>query len=110
MPPVEFLKVDVGGGVTLDGYMLKPKTFDRLRKYPVLVYVYGEPAGTLVNDQWGGPDMLFHRALAEQGYLVVSFDNRGTPALKGAAMAPGRVRDRGRAVGEGAGRGDPRAG
>ncbi len=84
VPPVEFLKVDVGGGVTLDGYMLKPKTFDRLRKYPVLVYVYGEPAGTLVNDQWGGPDMLFHRALADQGYLVVCFDNRGTPALKGA--------------------------
>src|SRR4029450_13075454 len=42
------------------------------------------PAGTLVNDQWGGPDMLFHRALTDQGYLVVCFDNRGTPALKGA--------------------------
>jgi dipeptidyl-peptidase-4 len=28
--------------------------------------------------------MLFHRALAEAGYVVVSMDNRGTPAPKGA--------------------------
>jgi dipeptidyl-peptidase 4 len=83
--PVEFLTVDVGGGVTLDGYMLKPKTFDPSRKYPVLVHVYGEPASTTVNDRWGGGGMLFHRAIAEEGYLVVSFDNRGTPSPKGAA-------------------------
>ncbi len=84
-PPVEFLKVSVGEGVVLDGYMLKPKGFDATKKYPVLVHVYGEPASTTVNDAWGGNGMLFHRALADQGYIVVSFDNRGTPALKGAA-------------------------
>lgn len=84
-PPVEFTRVDVGGGVTLDAYVLKPKTFDAARKYPVLVHVYGEPAGTTVNDSWGGSTMLFHRALTDEGYIVVSFDNRGTPALKGAA-------------------------
>jgi dipeptidyl-peptidase 4 len=83
--PVEFLKVTVGDGVVLDGYMLKPKAFDAAKKYPVLVHVYGEPASTTVNDAWGGNTMLFHRALAAQGYVVVSFDNRGTPALKGAA-------------------------
>ena len=82
--PVEFLEVDVGGGVVLDGYMLKPKDFDRTRKYPVLVHVYGEPASTTVNDRWGGNGMLFHRALTGEGFIVVSFDNRGTPALKGA--------------------------
>lgn len=84
-PPVEFLKVEVGGGVSLDGWMLKPSTFDAARRYPVVVFVYGEPASTTVNDRWGGSRMLFHRALAEAGYLVVSFDNRGTPAPKGAA-------------------------
>jgi len=47
--------------------------------------VYGEPAGQTVTDRWGGGRMLFHRVLAEAGYLVVSFDNRGTPAPKGAA-------------------------
>ena len=83
--PVEFLKVDVGGGVVLDGYLLKPKDFDPARKYPVLVHVYGEPASTTVNDRWGGNGILFHRALTDAGFIVVSFDNRGTPALKGAA-------------------------
>ena len=84
-PPVEFLKMDVGDGVVLDGYMLRPKGFDASRKYPVIVFVYGEPAGTTVNDSWGGVNMFFLRALTAQGYIVVSFDNRGTPALKGAA-------------------------
>ena len=84
-PPVEFLTVDIGGGVTLDGFMLKPSSFDPARKHPVIVFVYGEPAGQTVTDRWGGGGMLFHRALAEAGYIVVSFDNRGTPAPKGAA-------------------------
>ena len=84
-PPVEFLKVAVDDGVVLDGYMLRPKAFDAMRKYPVVVFVYGEPAGVMVNDAWGGANMLFLRAIASQGYVVVCFDNRGTPALKGAA-------------------------
>ncbi len=83
--PVEFLKVTVDDATVLDGYMLKPREFDTSRRYPVLVHVYGEPAGTTVNDSWGGNNMLFHRALTDEGYIVVSFDNRGTPALKGAA-------------------------
>ena len=84
-PPVEFLTVDIGGGVMLDGWMLKPASFDAVAKYPVIVYVYGEPAGQTVTDRWGGAAMLFHRALADAGYVVVTFDNRGTPAPKGAA-------------------------
>jgi dipeptidyl-peptidase-4 len=64
--------------------MLKPARFDASRKYPVIVHVYGEPAGVTVTDRWGGQNMLFHRALADAGYIVVSFDNRGTPAPKGA--------------------------
>jgi dipeptidyl-peptidase-4 len=84
-PPVEFLRVDVGVGVVLDGWMLKPSSFDPGRKYPVLVYVYGEPAGQTVLDRWIGDLRLFFRALAGAGYVVVSFDNRGTPAPKGAA-------------------------
>jgi dipeptidyl-peptidase 4 len=82
--PVEFVKVDVGDGVVLDGYLLKPRTFNAAHKYPVLVYVYGETANTTVNNQWGS-NTLFQRALADEGYVVVSFDNRGTPAPKGTA-------------------------
>ena len=84
-PAVEFAKVDVGGGTTLDGWLLKPASFDASKKYPVIVQVYGEPASQTVTDRWGGNTALFHRALANAGYVVVSFDNRGTPAPKGAA-------------------------
>jgi dipeptidyl-peptidase-4 len=84
-PPVEFLTVKVGDDVMLDGWMLKPSSFDPSRKYPVLVYVYGEPAGQTVLDRWIGDLRLFFRALANAGYVVVSFDNRGTPAPKGVA-------------------------
>jgi dipeptidyl-peptidase-4 len=83
--PAEFFKVDVGEGVVLDGWMLKPAGFDPSRKYPVIVYVYGEPGSQTVVDRWGAQRGLFHRALANEGYLVVSFDTRGTPAPKGAA-------------------------
>ncbi|MGB6338063.1 MAG: S9 family peptidase, partial [Thermoanaerobaculia bacterium] len=82
---VEFFQTEVEEGVFLDSWMLKPRDFDPAMKYPLLVFVYGEPAGTTVVDQWGGERMLFHRAIADEGFVVVSFDNRGTPAPKGAA-------------------------
>ena len=81
----EFFRLPIGDGVVLDGWMIKPPDFDPSRKYPLVVHVYGEPAGQTVVDQWGGDRGLFHRALAAQGYLVASFDNRGTPAPRGAA-------------------------
>jgi dipeptidyl-peptidase 4 len=84
-PPVEFFTIAIGAGVTLDGWMLKPSHFDATRRYPVIVYVYGEVFGQTVLDRWGGGRMLFHRALAEAGHVVVSMDNRGTSAPKGAA-------------------------
>lgn len=82
-PPVEFFHVGVGSGVTLDGWMIKPPDFDASKKYPLLIYVYGEPAGVTVTDAWGSSRMMFHRAMARAGYVVASFDNRGTPAPKG---------------------------
>jgi dipeptidyl-peptidase 4 len=83
--PTEFFEVQVAGGVQLDGWMIKPRDFDPAKKYPVLVYVYGEPAAVTVTDAWDGKRFLFHRAIANEGYLVVSFDNQGTPAPKGRA-------------------------
>ena len=81
---VEFLKVPVGTVSVLDGYMLKPKAFDASKKYPVVVYVYGEPANTTVNDAGATAECSF-TAPRRQGYIVVSSAHRGTPALKGAA-------------------------
>jgi dipeptidyl-peptidase-4 len=83
--PVEFLRVDIGEGVVLDGWMLKPQDFDPAKKYPLLVYVYGEPASQTVLDKWDEREGLFNHIVASEGYLVVSFDNRGTPAPKGRA-------------------------
>ena len=80
----EFFEVPVAAnGVKLSGYMIKPPDFDPKKKYPVLVNVYGEPAAAIVRDNWGGSGRLFHALIARQGYLVISFDNQGTPALKG---------------------------
>jgi dipeptidyl-peptidase-4 len=84
-PPVEFFRVDVADGVQLDGWMIKPTNFDSSKKYPILFHVYGEPAGQTVVDRWGGARSLWHHMLAQQGYLVASVDNRGTPAPRGRA-------------------------
>ncbi|HEY6401785.1 MAG TPA: S9 family peptidase [Blastocatellia bacterium] len=80
----EFFRVDIGEGVELDGWMLKPPDFDPKKRYPVLFFVYGEPAGQTVLDMWAGGQM-WHMMLAQQGYVVMSVDNRGTPAPRGRA-------------------------
>ena len=83
----EFLQLDIGGGVTMDAWLLKPRDFNPEKKYPLFVFVYGEPHGQTVLDDWSGGQnhTMFHRAIADLGYLVASIDNRGTPAPKGAA-------------------------
>jgi dipeptidyl-peptidase-4 len=82
-PATEFLKLDIGGGVTLDAWCIKPPDLDPSAKHPLLIYVYGEPAGQTVKDVWGGATALWHRMLAQQGFIVASVDNRGTPAPRG---------------------------
>ncbi|MEP6995572.1 MAG: S9 family peptidase, partial [Acidobacteriota bacterium] len=84
-PAAEFFQVDIGEGVTLDGWMIRPRNFDPAKKWPLLMFVYGEPAGVEVLDVWRGDRGLFHHAIADAGYVVACVDNRGTPALKGRA-------------------------
>jgi dipeptidyl-peptidase 4 len=79
----DFFRVDIGGGVMLDGWRMLPVDFDSTRKYPVLVSIYGEPAAQTVLDSWGGSGLLWHTMLTQQGYVVLSVDNRGTPAPRG---------------------------
>jgi dipeptidyl-peptidase-4 len=83
--PMEFFRVDAGG-VQLDGWMMKPPGFDPARRYPVLFYVYGEPAAQTVTDDYGGASYLWHLLLTQRGYVVMSVDNRGTPSPRGRAF------------------------
>ena len=85
--PTEFFQVDIGDGVKLDAWMMKPADFDPTKKYPVLFYVYGEPWDQTVRDSYGGANWLWHLMLTQQGYIVASVDNRGTPGPEGATGA-----------------------
>lgn len=76
-------KVTTVDNVTMDGVMALPEHFDSTKKYPVLFYVYGEPAEATAKDEPFQNGML-NSALAK-GYVVITMDNRGTPAPKGAA-------------------------
>ncbi len=84
-PASELLRVDIGNGLLLDAWCLKPPDFDPAREYPLLVYVYGEPHGQTVRNAWQGQTGLWHRMLAQKGYLVASVDNRGTMTPRGRA-------------------------
>lgn len=81
---VEYFTVTTEDGVTMDGWMIKPNDFDETKKYPIIFYFYGEPAGTTVKDSWGNAsNFLYSGDLAEDGYIHCSLDNRGTPSPKG---------------------------
>ncbi len=83
--PTEFFRIDIGEGVELDGCCIKPPDMDPDKLYPLLFYVYGEPALQTVLDKWEGRQYLWHLMLAQQGYLIMSMDNRGTPAPRSRA-------------------------
>jgi dipeptidyl-peptidase-4 len=68
------------GRTTLHYSLIKPEGFDPNKRYPVMVFVYGGPASQTVTDMWPArSDALFNQYLAQQGYVVFSLDNRGTP-------------------------------
>jgi dipeptidyl-peptidase-4 len=79
-----FFKVKTEDGVELDGWMKKPDNFNENKKYPVLFYVYGEPASQTVQDVYGIEyNRLYKGDLAKDGYITISLENRGAPAPKG---------------------------
>lgn len=79
--PKEFFKIDIGD-IELDGWMIKPVGFDSSKKYPLIFYIYGEPWNSTVQDRWTNRE-IWHQYLAQQGYIVMSVDNRGTNVPRG---------------------------
>jgi len=85
-PVTEFFKIRTADSVEMDGWMVKPVNFDPAKKYPVVFYVYTEPAEATVTDSFGrSRNFLYLGDMAKDGYIYISLDNRGTPAPKGAA-------------------------
>ncbi len=85
--PTTFGTLTAADGKTPLHYsLIKPAGFDPKKKYPVVVFVYGGPAAQTVTRAWPGrSDAFFNQYLAQQGYVVFSLDNRGTPR-RGAAF------------------------
>jgi dipeptidyl-peptidase-4 len=83
---VEYLKITTEDNIVLDAWINKPASFNPAKKYPVVFYVYGEPAATTIADSYGNhSNFLYDGDMAADGYIQVGLDNRGTPSLKGAA-------------------------
>lgn len=83
-PATEFFRIKTCDSIEMDGWMVKPKDFDPAKKYPVVFYVYTEPAATTVNDYYGiSMNDLYIGDMAQDGYIYISLDGRGTPAPKG---------------------------
>jgi dipeptidyl-peptidase-4 len=82
-PKMEFFTITTVDDIEMDGWMVKPTGFDPTKKYPVVFYVYTEPAGTTVTDTYNVSGSLYNGDMANDGYIYISLDNRGTPAPKG---------------------------
>lgn len=69
-------------GVVLNGWMVKPKDFDANKKYPVIMHQYSGPGSQQVTNSWSAGSMgqggAFDSYLAQEGFIVVSVDGRGT--------------------------------
>ncbi len=73
-----FMTVKNAEGTDLNAWMIKPSNFDATKKYPLLMFVYGGPGINTVNDAWTYGNYFWFQSLAQQGYIVVSVDARGT--------------------------------
>ncbi len=69
-----------GEQVDLNAWQILPPDFDPVKKYPVLLTIYGGPGSQEVLNTWGYFNYFWYQMLAQKGFVVVSVDNRGTGA------------------------------
>ncbi len=77
LTPPRYLDFKAEDGTLLHGQLTLPA--NATGKLPLVVYIYGGPAGQTVIDSWDGFLGLFHQYLVQQGFAVFTLDNRGTP-------------------------------
>ena len=64
-------------------WMIKPENFDPKKKYPLLMFQYSGPGSQQVSNRWGDSRTIWHKDLANKGYVIACVDGRGT-GFKGA--------------------------
>ncbi len=77
---LEFFDIPIEDGIKLNAWMIRPADFNPKKEYPVLMYVYGGPGSQTVTNSWKGNNYWWYQLLAQNGYIIVSVDNRGTGA------------------------------
>ncbi|MFD2891949.1 S9 family peptidase [Flavobacterium chuncheonense] len=85
LPSKEFTVIKTEKGIELNTWVIKPKNFDVDKKYPVLMYQYSGPGSQEVANKWNSYNDYWFMMLAQQGYVVVCVDGRGT-GFKGATF------------------------
>ena len=74
----EFFSFKTSENIELNAWMIKPSNFDKNKKYPVFMFLYGGPGSQQVMNNWGWFNYFWYQHLAQNGYIVVCVDNRGT--------------------------------
>lgn len=79
--PKEYSTITINGN-ELNMYTIKPLDFDENNEYPLFMYQYSGPGSQSVANRWGGSNEYWHQMLAQEGFIIVCVDGRGT-GLKG---------------------------
>ena len=74
--PAEIFSFTTSDGTHIDGNMIKPVPFDSTKKYPVVFAIYGGPGSQQVFNEFSADG--YNQWLAQQGYIVIGLNNRGT--------------------------------
>ncbi|WP_239541025.1 S9 family peptidase [Cryomorpha ignava] len=74
----EFGTFKTVSNIDLNYWIIKPKNFDPTKAYPAIFMIYGGPGRNTVTDSWDGSNYFWHQMLAQEGYIVISVDPRGT--------------------------------
>ena len=73
-----FFTITTSNNIELNAWIIKPANFDKSKKYPLFMFLYGGPGSQQTTNSWGRNNYFWYQYLAQQGYIVACVDNRGT--------------------------------